>query len=147
MIAVDTNILVHAHRREAEMHVRAKSLLLEMAEGVIPWGVCLHSLVEFYGVVTTPRLWRVPSTPEQTLDQLTAWRGSPSLRILCDDTSMLPLLADLVCAGNIRGAKIHDARIASCCLIHGVDVLFTIDRDFSRFPRLKTRNPLVELPR
>ncbi|MDX2051702.1 MAG: TA system VapC family ribonuclease toxin [Polyangiaceae bacterium] len=144
MIAVDTNLLVHAHRRDAELHFRAKKVLSELAEGVIPWGICLHSLVEFYGVVTTLRLWRVPSTPEEAFNQISAWRESPSLRLLCDDGTMLPLLGDLARAGSIRGAKIHDARIASCCLIHGVDELLTIDRDFSRFPRLKTSNPLIE---
>lgn len=42
-----------------------------------------------------------------------------------------------------RGALIHDARIAACCLTGGVGELWTVDRDFSRFPALKTRNPLI----
>jgi predicted nucleic acid-binding protein len=41
------------------------------------------------------------------------------------------------------GARIHDARIAAICLQHGVRELWTADRDFSRFPQLKTFNPLV----
>lgn len=143
MIAVDTNVLVHAHQREAELHERAKRLLTELAEGAAPWGICFHSLIEFYGVVTAPRLWRSPTTPQQALDQIAAWRESPTLRVLCDDTTMLPVLADLAKAGNVLGGKVHDARIASCCLVHGVGTLLTVDRDFSRFPRLKTRNPLV----
>ena len=43
----------------------------------------------------------------------------------------------------ISGAAIHDARIAAICLDHGVDELWTCDRDFSRFPDLRTRNPLI----
>ncbi len=144
MIAVDTNVLVHAHQREGELHARAQVLVKEMAEGPVPWGICLHSLIEFYAVATSPRLWRQPSTPEQALHQISVWRGSPSIRVLCDDTSMLPVLSELVTAGQVRGAKVHDARIASCCLVHGVDTLLTVDRDFSRFTRLKTRNPLVD---
>lgn len=46
-----------------------------------------------------------------------------------------------------RGALIHDARIAACCLTGGVGELWTVDRDFSRFPALKTRNPLITLAR
>jgi hypothetical protein len=38
---------------------------------------------------------------------------------------------------------VHDARIAACCLRHGVTELWTADRDFSRYPALFTRNPLV----
>lgn len=65
MIAVDTNLLVHAHQREASLHAKAKEVLR------------------------------------------------------------------------------HDARIAACCLLGGVGELWTVDRDFSRFPALKTRNPLI----
>jgi predicted nucleic acid-binding protein len=38
---------------------------------------------------------------------------------------------------------VHDARIVAICLHHGVSELWTADRDFSRFPSLKTRNPLT----
>jgi predicted nucleic acid-binding protein len=52
-------------------------------------------------------------------------------------------LAELAVNGSVRGALIHDARIAACCLTGGVGELWTVDRDFSRFPALKTRNPLI----
>jgi predicted nucleic acid-binding protein len=35
------------------------------------------------------------------------------------------------------------SRLAALCLDHGARELWTADRDFSRFPRLRTRNPLV----
>jgi uncharacterized protein len=56
---------------------------------------------------------------------------------------MLPILAELARGGDVRGGKVHDARIASCCLLHGVGTLLTVDRDFSRFPRLSTKNPFA----
>lgn len=37
----------------------------------------------------------------------------------------------------------HDARVAALCLRHGVRELRTADRDFSLFPALRVRNPLV----
>ena len=36
-----------------------------------------------------------------------------------------------------------DARIAAICLSHGVTELWTVDRDFSRFPDLRVRDPLA----
>ena len=53
-------------------------------------------------------------------------------------------LRDLTLAGIISGPRIHDARIAALCLHHGVSELWTADRDFSLFPQLRTRNPLVK---
>jgi uncharacterized protein len=38
---------------------------------------------------------------------------------------------------------VHDARIAALCLTHGVREFLTADRDFSRFPALRARNPLI----
>ena len=142
MIAVDTNLLVHAHQREASLHAKAKEVMRNLAESPIPWAACLHGFVEFYGVVTHPKLWEKPSTPEEAIEQIRAWRESPSLRILCDTPGVLDKLAEFAVNGTVRGALIHDARIAACCLVGGVGELWTVDRDFSRFPALKTRNPL-----
>jgi predicted nucleic acid-binding protein len=72
-----------------------------------------------------------------------AWRSTPSLRFLGEGSRHIELLIELAVEGRAAGAKIHDARIAAICLEHGVSELWTADRDFGRFPSLKTRNPLV----
>ena len=41
---------------------------------------------------------------------------------------------------------VHDARGAALCITRGVTELRTADRDFSRFPNLETRNPLLDRP-
>ncbi|MBU0679325.1 MAG: PIN domain-containing protein [Verrucomicrobia bacterium] len=143
MIALDTNILVHAHQREADLHESAVRIVREAAESAAPWAVCFHSLVEFYGVVTHPRLWRQPSSPNEAMNQIAAWRESPSLRLLTDSEAVLDQLGLLTVNSKVRGGQVHDARIAACCLTAGVQELWTVDRDFSRYHELRTRNPLV----
>ena len=46
-------------------------------------------------------------------------------------------------AGLVTGPQVHDARIAAICRMHGVQELWSADRDFNRFPGLLVRNPLV----
>lgn len=142
MIAVDTNILVHAHRRDASLHERAQSLVRQLAESATPWAVCYHTLVEFYAVVTRRGLWQRPSTPKLAINQIEAWRESPSLRILHDTDHSLGLLQALAAAASVTGGKIHDARITAWCETQGIHKLWTVDRDFSRFPQLRCRNLL-----
>ncbi len=77
------------------------------------------------------------------MDQIRAWRESPGLRVLGDIEETLPSLERLAKEGKVRVGQVHDARIAACCLAHGVDEIWTTDRDFSRFAGLRTRNPLV----
>ncbi len=143
MIAVDTNILVYAHRKDSDFHVRARACLADLARGnstwAIPWS-CVH---EFFAIVTHPRIYAPPSTQAQAIAEIESWLASPSCQLLAEDEGYWPLLSDNLQNGVIAGPQVHDARIASICVLHGVRELLSADRDFSRFARLKTRNPLV----
>jgi uncharacterized protein len=142
VIAVDTNILVYAHRRDSPFHDAASASVRELAESRSPWAVpwpCLH---EFFSVVTHPRIYDPPSTTDQAIDQASAWLESPSAAIISEGETYWNELSQLLLDGKIAGPLVHDARIAALCLSHGVRELWSADRDFSRFPRLRTRNPL-----
>jgi len=143
VIAVDTNILVYAHRADAEWHDQAARRLRALAEGRAPWAIpwpCVH---EFLAIVTHPRVYDPPTPTVAALDQVDAWIESPSLVLLGEGPEHWPALRPLIAAGRVAGAKIHDARIAALCLAHAVEALWTVDRDFSRFPSLQAVNPLT----
>ena len=144
MIAVDTNVLVYAHRQDAPLHLRAAERLAQLAEGrgswAIPWP-CVH---EFVAIVTHPRIFTPPTPLARALDQVDAWLESPSLVLLGEADGYWPALKDLVVRGRVTGPKVHDARIAALCRLHGVRELWSADRDFSRFPKITVVNPLVE---
>lgn len=143
MIALDTNLLVYAHREEAPLHEGAFATLRGLAEGRAPWAIpwpCLH---EFLAIVTHPRIFTPPTPLARALDQVGAWLASPTLVLLSESAGYWERLQRVVSKGRVAGAQVHDARVAALCLHHGVAELWTADRDFSRFPALKTRNPLV----
>lgn len=143
MIAVDTNVLVYAHREDTPWHERAFEALAELAGGRNTWGIpwpCLH---EFLGVVTHPRIFEPPSTVAEALAQVSAWLESPTLIVLAESRGYWPHLETAVRTAQAVGPRVHDARIAALCRFHRVRELWTADRDFSRFAELKVRNPLV----
>ena len=70
--------------------------------------------------------------------------GSPQLHLLSEGPGYFDKLRELATAARLAGPRIHDARIAALCLHHGVSELWTADRDFSMFPKLRTRNPLLK---
>jgi predicted nucleic acid-binding protein len=84
-----------------------------------------------------------PTPAPKAIDQLDAWLESPTLALLGESQSHWAPLRGLVLAGRIAGRRIHDARIAAICHQHDVHELWTADRDFQHFPKLRTRNPLV----
>jgi toxin-antitoxin system PIN domain toxin len=143
MIAIDTNILVYAHRRDSPFHAPAASAVRSLAESPAAWAIpwpCVH---EFYSTATHTRIYDPPSSPAEAIAQVEAWLGSPSLVLLNEGTTYWPTLRPLLESGKVTGPMVHDARIAALCRANGVRELWTADRDFGRFPDLAVRNPLV----
>lgn len=143
MIAIDTNILIYAHRAESEWHDVASKAIRTLAEGrgswAIPWP-CLH---EFLSIVTNPRIFRPPTPAVDAIEQIKAWLKSDSLALLGEGSDHFDTLTGLALGGRIVGPQFYDARIAAICINNRVDVLWTADRDFQRFPALSVANPLV----
>lgn len=144
MIAVDTNLLVYAHREDSEFHEAAAARIAALAEARAPWAIPWPSLHEFLAIVTHPRIYAPPTPLAAALDQVDAWFESPSLVLLTEaDTLYWAELRTLLAGSKVAGPQVHDARIAALCRVHGVRELWTADRDFGRFPGLSVRNPLV----
>lgn len=142
MIAVDTNILIFAHREDSEFHRAARKALETLTSGpevwAIPWP-CVH---EFYGVVTRGGAYR-PATPIPVAIQvIDGWASSSLIRVLTETPRHWQVLRDILQNSEVTGPLVHDARIAAICIQHEISELWTADRDFSRFPQLRCVNPL-----
>ena len=144
MIAIDTNILVYAHRKDSPWHVKAREAVRKVAEGPSSWAVAWPSIHEFLAVVTHPKIYRPASTITEALDQVAAWTDSPFLESLSESGAYLKRLSELLEVSQVVGPRVHDARIAALCLHHGVRILWSHDRDFSRFPQLIVHDPMVD---
>lgn len=143
MIAVDTNLLVYAHRRDSSWHAAAARHVAKLAEGRASWAIpwpCLH---EFVSVVTHPRIFRPPTTLPEAIAQVDAWLESPTVVLLSEGPTHWGALRPVLEAAKAVGPLVHDARIVALCRDNGVSELWTADRDFGRFPGLSFRNPLV----
>ena len=144
MIAVDTNVLVYAHRQDLEFHATASRCLSGLAEGRAAWAIpwpCLH---EFLAIVTHPRIYDPPSPLAAALEQVDAWLKLPSLVLLAESEQHWLDLRQLLTASRVTGPRIHDARIAALCRQHGVRELWSADRDFGRFAGLSVVNPFAQ---
>lgn len=143
MIAVDTNILVYAHREDSPWHSAAVTCVTQLAEGAAPWAIpwpCVH---EFLAVVTHPKIYRPPTPLVSAIEQVKAWIESPSVHLIAEMGNYWPALRSVLVSGQIVGPMTHDARVVAVCRQHGVAVLWSADRDFSRFGGLDVVNPLL----
>lgn len=143
MIAVDTNLLVYAHRTDSQWHDAAEPLIRSLAEGSAPWAIpwpCLH---EFLAIVTHPRIYKPPTPLAAAIAQVEAWLASPTHVSLSEGPGYWDTLTATLKSSKVTGPQVHDARVAALCIHHRVSELWSADRDFSRFADLIARNPLV----
>lgn len=100
MIAVATNVLVYAHRRDAEFHGAAAARVKALAEGRAAWAVpwpCLH---ECFAICAHPKIYHPPSTPAQAITPIDAWPASPSLSVLGEPAGYWDRLKPILAAGR-----------------------------------------------
>ena len=138
MIAIDTNILVYAHREELPQHRTARARLVELAEGHARWAIPVFCLGEFLRVVTHPRLFAPPFTVEEACEAMDRVLASPSLVMMLPGERFWSLLREAMAEGHTAGNLVFDAQIVALCRESGASALLTEDRDFDRFRSLKT---------
>lgn len=138
MIAVDTNILVYAHFEEQPKHQKARQRLVELAEGKARWFIPVFCLSEFLRVVTHPKLFTDPYSPEDACAALERILKSPSLSIVYPGENFLTLLQDAIKESGVVGNLVYDAQIVAVCRESGISTLLTEDRDFDRFGGFST---------
>lgn len=95
-------------------------------------------------MTANPRIWKeAASSPDQAWRQIVAWTSSPSVVLLAETRDFPVVLEAFLRRPRVRGPVVHDARVAAICVAHGVTQLLAADPDFTLFPELRTRNPLL----
>lgn len=143
MRAVDTNVLVYAHRSEMMQHAAARDLLDGLVRAAAPWALPWPCVYEFLRVVTHPRWFRPPTPPWVAWENMLALMASPGCVMLGPTHRHAGVLARLLRDQSLRGNDIFDAHIAALVVEHGVRALVTGDRRFRRFDGVAIENPFA----
>jgi uncharacterized protein len=137
----DVNVLIYAHREDAEEHAAYANWLENLVNEDEPFAVSEIVLSGFLRMVTNPRIF-TPATPMATAldfcDRLVTW---PRAMMLLETERHWRLFAKLCRDSRIKGALVSDAYLAAICIEHGCE-LVTTDSDFARFEGLRWRHPL-----
>ena len=144
MLAVDTNLLVDAANAESTRHSAARGVLVDLAEGHVPWALpwpCAH---EFLRIVTHPRVLDPPLPLDLARAGLHSLCASPTVVLLSETARHAKVLDALLDASPATGNLLFDAHIAALCIEHGVSTLLTGDADFHRFGGLRVVDPVRE---
>jgi toxin-antitoxin system PIN domain toxin len=141
MIALDTNLLVYAHRARAPQH-RASRAAIERAAAQGRWGCAVATVAELWAVATHPASEGRPSTPEEATAYLEALDAAGA-EIWEPGAGFGRRLAQLASDLDVSGTRIFDLQIALTAFESGATELWTADTRFVKLPGLKLHNPLA----
>ena len=141
MLLPDVNVLVYAHRKDAEAHASYAAWLKRLAEGPEPFALSELVLVGFLRLVTNARAFREPTPPETALDFVDRLVARPGCRVVRPGERHFEIFRRLYVATRARGAFVADVQHAAVALEHGCEWV-TCDGDFARIPGLRWRHPL-----
>ena len=141
MIAIDTNLLVYAHRSRTPEHARARKAIERAAGAAAGWGIAAPSLTEFWAIATHPASEGRPSTPTQAAAFVTAlvkagaqiWLPGPGF-----GDRLLQVATDL----EVVGPRVFDLQIALTAFEGGATDLWTHDTRFVKIPGLRLHDPV-----
>jgi len=140
MKLVDVNILVQAHRKDADRHAGA----VEWLEAALsePLGIAVSELVlsGVLRVITHPKIFQDPTPLEAALTFIENIHQRPNVHILSPGPRHLAIFLDLCRRGHAKGNLIPDAYHAALAVETGCDWV-TLDRGFARFPGLNWEIP------
>ena len=143
MIALDTNLLIYAHRAAVPEHRAARRALERAARAEAGWGISQASLAEFWSVVTHPAAAGRPSTAAEAAAFLTALRRDGGAELWLPGPGFGERLLRLATDLAVQGPRIFDLQIALTALEHGAREIWTHDQRFLSLPGLRVRDPLA----
>lgn len=142
MILIDVNILVYAHRPDAEDHAKYQNWLEEALNSGEMCGLSELALCGMVRIVTHPRIYPDPTPIGLALEQANRLRDHDSCVVVSPGGHHWQIFTQLCKASGARGNLVSDAYFAALAIESGAEFI-TADRDYSRFPGLRWRHPLA----
>ena len=141
MIALDTNLLVYAHRAGTPEHAAAKRAIVKAASDARGFGIAAPCIAEFWAVVTHPSAPPRPSTAAEAAAFVRALVTAGA--VLCTAApgfgGRLLALAEQMA---ITGPRIFDLQIGLVAADAGATELWTHDRGFIAPPGMRVHDPI-----
>lgn len=145
MIALDTNLLVYAHRSGLPEHRGARRAIERASRDASGWGLTLASVAEFWSVVTHPESRGGASSAVEARGFLGALSAAGA-RTWSPGVGFADRLLALAGRLGVQGPRVFDLQIGLTAFENGAAELWTHDSSFVALPGLRIHDPLMKLP-
>lgn len=143
---IDSNQLMYSANASAPQHAAVRTAFRLLLDGPHPSFVVPQTLTEFWRSATRPLDPQNPArsglglTPEEADAAVTVFRQD--FLFLPDTEAIFEEWQRIALTYQVRGAQVHDARLAAVMRVYGIDRILTHNvRDFRRYPFLQAVHP------
>ena len=143
MIAVDTNLLVYAHRAGCAEHRKAQRAIEHAAADRDGLCIPLPCLFEFWSVVTHSSSVGGASPPDLASRFIKELVNTAGARVLLPGERFAERCFEAAVRLDVHGPRVFDLQIGLMCLEAGVTELWTRDAGFVTLPGLRVLDPLA----
>lgn len=140
MIVIDATVLLYAHDATDPRQPATACWLASSIDAGEQIGLALMTVLAFVRIATDNRVYERPLAVAEAFDVVTSLLERENVHLLEPTDRHWRTLADLATRGQARGSLLMDAHLAALTIEHGAR-LATTDRDFTRFPGLRTIEP------
>lgn len=138
MVLCDVNIYVYAFRYDTERHTKTLEWLQDTINSVSDFGFSDLALSGFLRIVTHPKVFKNPDSIEAALSFVDLIRNRPNAVPVRPEDRHWQIFNKLCSETQVKGNLVPDAWFAALAIEHGCEWV-TADRDYARFPELKTK--------
>ena len=140
MLLPDVSLLVSAHREECEEHDKVKYWLEQQLGSPAAYAVNDAILADFVRIVTSPRIFRTPSTLEEAFAFAEAVRGRRNAISVTPGRRHWRIFTSMASEADARGNRAPIAWVAALA-VESKLTLVTLDRSVERYPGLRWQTP------
>jgi toxin-antitoxin system PIN domain toxin len=141
--AVDANLLLYASDHSSQRHQAARRFLERCAASPELFCLAWPTMMAYLRIATHPAIFSAPLAPAEALANVSALLALPQVRAVAELDGFLQAYAHVSGGTPVRGNLVPDAHLAAILFQHGVSTLYSVDRDFLKFPTLDVRDPLA----
>jgi toxin-antitoxin system PIN domain toxin len=137
---VDVNVLLYALDTSSANHRASKEWVDAALSGSETVALSWVTLLAFIRLSTNPAVFDAPVSADEALEIVEGWLDQSCVVVVHPSDRHVAVLRDLLEPFGTAGNLTMDAHLAALAVEHGA-VICSLDRDFERFPGVRTISP------
>jgi toxin-antitoxin system PIN domain toxin len=142
--AIDINVLLHATDESSPLAAQAAAFLADRAATREVCCIAWTTVMSYLRLATHAAVFADPLTPQEAMANIEALLRLPQVRLLAEEEGFWEVYRSVTGRLPVRGHLVPDAHLAALLWQHGVNTLYTDNKDFLKFEFLKVRDPFNE---